>query len=331
MAAPGSRFERLVEQALVLLVQIEGASPEAAAVARVHFEQWRQASAERQAAADEAQRRWDLLFALSDGLRGRFDAPAAPRTDRKRRDLLLGLMALGGTGLLAALGLRWHWRQPLLVAEHRTRRAQLRTVTLTDGASDGTPGSTLTLSPDSALQVALYRSRRIVTLAHGEAHFDVAPDADRPFEVRTRSAIVEVVGTAFTVRERGEALFVGVEHGHVRVTLQGGQAVDLRPGQALAVRGGRFEGVRQVEANAIAAWRSGWLVFEDTPLDDALAQLSAYLPADARAADPAVGALKFSGRFRATEAPQLVATLPRILPVSIERRADGGITLHPRR
>ncbi|RZL03448.1 MAG: DUF4974 domain-containing protein [Rubrivivax sp.] len=325
------RPEKLVEQALTLIVQIEGASPEQARLARNRFDQWRQATLENQAAAHEARRRWDTLFSLSSDLRSRFDEPTKPvrrnPAVQKRRDLLLGLAAIGGTGLLASWGWRWQRRQPLHMAQHHTGKAQVLKVEL----EDGHPGSTLMLSPGSELAVALYRSRRVVSLERGEVHFEVKPDTARPFEVRAKAGVVEVVGTAFTVRERGDTLFVGVEHGHVRVMLQRQQLIDLRQGQALTVRHGRSEGVHHIDPSTIAPWREGWLVFRDTPLAEALAELSTYLDAAVLPADAEVGALRFSGRFRSADIERLMANLPRILPVTPEHRADGSTSLRMRR
>ncbi|MDO9002946.1 MAG: FecR domain-containing protein [Aquabacterium sp.] len=331
-----ARPEKLVEHALTLIVLIEGASPEAAQQARLSLEKWRTQSPENLAAEQEARQRWNALFSLSSELRSRFHEPgttASSKHANQRRHLLLSAAAIAGTGTLTGLGIRWQRQQPVSVARHQTATAQLLKVDL----EDGSPGSQVALSPQSDLEVRLYRQRRVVNLSRGEVRFDVQADAERPFEVLTRELAIEVVGTAFTVRDRGGPVFVGVEHGQVRVRLRPqnnlttalAQAIDLLPGQGLTVRNGRPEQVRTVDVASLSAWRDGWLVFQDTPLGEALATINAYrrVPMMALAS---VSQMKFSGRFRASDTHGLVTTLAAILPITADASVDGVVTLRPR-
>ncbi len=193
------------------------------------------------------------------------------------------------------------------------------------------------LAPQSAIAVTLYRQRRSVSMARGEVRFDVAPDPDRPFEVITREARIEVVGTVFTVRDRGGPVTVGVEHGHVRVRVLGRDAqdatgpaaatLDLLPGQIVDIRNGQAEPVRQADAATLSAWREGWLVFENTPLAEALATVNAYRTQPIEAADARVAALRLTGRFRANDSAGLLAVLPSILPLRVRPQAGGGVQL----
>lgn len=75
--------------------------------------------------------------------------------------------------------------------------------------------------------------RRTVRLV-GEAYFDVAHDAQRPFVVETRSLDIRVLGTAFNVRAPGGGPLTEVvlERGSVRLeTPEGVKLVRLRPDQ----------------------------------------------------------------------------------------------------
>ncbi len=333
-----ARPEKLVEHALTLIVLIEGASPEAAQQARLSLEAWREQSPENRVAEQEARQRWNALFSLSSELRTRFHEPdgaTGSKRANQRRNLLLSAAAIVGTGTLAGLGIRSQWQQPISVARHQTATAQLLKVSL----EDGSPGSQLTLSPRSKLEVRLYRQRRVVSLRQGEVRFDVQVDAKRPFEVLTRDVVIEVVGTAFTVRDRGGPIFVGVEHGKVRVTLRPqasgnpatvvDQTIDLLPGQGLTVRHGRPDRIQTVDVSSLSAWREGWLVFQDTPLGEALATINAYrrVPMMALAS---VSQMKFSGRFRASDTQGLVTTLASILPITADASVDGVVTFRPR-
>lgn len=331
--------ERLIERALALIVEDEIAPPSPAAnSARLALDQWRTRSPEHAAAVREARERWNALGGMADDLRAHFDEPVpapAPRNP-SRRKMLLSVAGLLGAGVVAGRGVQWYWQQPVFQATYRTPNARMLKVTLAD-AADASAGSRLDLAPQSAVDVTLYRRRRMIDMAHGEVRFDVAPDAERPFVVRTREAIIEVVGTAFTVRDRGGPITVGVEHGHVRVqvlrqagTERSGEVVDLRAGDMLEVRDGHADPVRQADTAALSAWRDGWLVFDNTPLGDALAAVNSYRSAPIVGADARIDAMRLSGRFRTNDSAGLLDALPAILPLVAVARPDGSVRLQAR-
>ncbi|WP_373833188.1 FecR family protein [Delftia acidovorans] len=329
--------ERMVEHALTLIVQSEIAPDPVADQARLTLGEWRGKSARHDAAAREAHLRWNLLGGMSGGLREQFQETAllADRASRstqavRRRKLLLSFAGLLGTGALAGRGAYWYWQQPIHTSAYATRNSQILKITLADGKLP-LQASLVELAPQSAIAVTLYRQRRSVSMARGEVRFDVAPDPDRPFEVITREARIEVVGTVFTVRDRGGPVTVGVEHGHVRVRVLGRDAqdatgpaaatLDLLPGQIVDIRNG------QADAATLSAWREGWLVFENTPLAEALATVNAYRTQPIEAADARVAALRLTGRFRANDSAGLLAVLPSILPLRVRPQAGGGVQL----
>ncbi|SDP62362.1 FecR family protein [Rhodoferax sp. OV413] len=335
--------ERLVERALALIVKGEIAPGTAAQDARMALNQWRNKSPEHAAALLEARHRWDALGGMADGLRAHFDAPAAHTTaaavsassDRpERRKLLLSIAGMLGCGLVAGRGVQWYWQQPVFRAAYSTSTAQMIKLALVD-AANGTAGTQLELAPQSVINVALYRQRRVVEMARGEVRFDVAHDTQRPFLVLTRGAIIEVVGTVFTVRDRGGPITVGVEQGHVRVQVRARngtetpqlEVIDLRRGELVEVRDGHADAVRQSDTQALSAWRDGWFVFENTPLGDALAVVNSYRNQPIISNDPNIDALRLSGRFRTNDSVGLVALLPTILPVTAMPRPDGSVEL----
>lgn len=335
----------MVEHALTLIVQSEIAPDPVADQARLTLGEWREKSARHDAAAREAHLRWNLLGGMSGGLREQFqetallaDRASRSTRTRQRRKLLLSFAGLLGTGALAGRGAYWYWQQPIHSSAYATRNSQMLKITLADGKAP-LQASRVELAPQSAIAVTLYRQRRSVSMSRGEVRFEVASDANRPFEVITREARIEVVGTVFTVRDRGGTVTVGVEHGHVRVRVLGrdgdaqdlvsGSAatMDLLPGQVLDIRNGQPEAVRQADATTLSAWREGWLVFENTPLAEALATVNAYRTQPIEAADARVAALRLTGRFRANDSAGLLAVLPSILPLKVRPQAGGGVQL----
>jgi transmembrane sensor len=325
--AASAPAEKLIEHALDLVVKSEVEPEPAAGRALARLRQWIGESPDHAAAADEARRRWQMLGGMSEGLREHFEEPvAAPG----RRNLLLSAAAvLGGAALAGRLGWQY-WQAPVFTAAYRTQPLQLLNVTLPDAQ----PGTQLALGADSAIDVRLHRQRRIVRLDGGELRCDVAHDAARPFQVLTRDARIEVLGTVFSLRDRGGALTVGVERGRVQVALREaaadagadrfGAPIKLGAGELIDIRNGVAQPPRPGDAAALAGWRDGWLTFENTPLREALASVNAYRSAPIISTDSRVDAMRLTGRFPVRDAAGLLAALPQVLPITVRPRADGG-------
>ena len=77
-------------------------------------------------------------------------------------------------------------------------------------------------------------SIREVTL-EGEAYFDVARDATRPFIVRTQFANTQVLGTSFNIHTSAEAVAVTLVEGKVNVSVPNGPSALLSPNQQASV------------------------------------------------------------------------------------------------
>lgn len=325
--------ERLVEHALKLLVRIEVDAPDQARQAHDALHAWRRRLPEHEAAAMEAQQRWAMLGGMAGELRERFEIP--PQDARKQpsrpRRALLSLLVAGGGALLVGRGY-WYWRQPLALASYSTHTAQLLTVRLPDAAAP-MAATRLSLGPHTAIRTELYRDRRIVRLEHGEIHCDVARDADRPFQVVTRAGVVEVIGTAFSVSDRGGQVSIAVERGHVRFLPDESTSsfsfspIDLLRGDALTILQSRPVVRHGIDAASVGAWRDGWLVFDNVPLAEALLAINAYRTRPIVAGDPRITAMRLTGRFRALDSAALLAALPVILPLRTRRQGDGSVEL----
>ncbi|RZL10236.1 MAG: iron dicitrate transport regulator FecR [Rubrivivax sp.] len=336
MPLPSS--ERLIERGLTLIATAEVEAPEAAERARQTLAQWRARSPEHEAAAVEALRRWQMLGGMVDELRGHFDEPApvvvaGPRHATLRRRQALRAIAGLGSVIAVGTGTAWYWHQPVFEQTLHMGTAQTGSAPLPDG-------SRIDLNARTDLSVQLYRQRRVVTLRQGEARFEVAADASRPFTVETRVGTVTVVGTAFTVNDRGGPVSIQVEHGHVRFKATGSNPgfwlsrsdpaeppIDLHAGQSLTLRNGLPGPVTRLAQGQAAAWRDGWLVFDNMRLDEALPAINAHREHALVLGDPRVAAMPLTGRFRAAESDRLVDALPAILPVRAVTLRDGRIEL----
>lgn len=227
--------------------------------------------------------------------------------------------------LLMALGLGWHeWMQPVYSAHYVVERGQRQSLQLPDG-------STVELDADTDAQVRLYRHRREVQLAHGQAMFSVAPDASKPFEVQAGPARVTVVGTRFSVRYRQN----GIDAGQVRVEVQEGRvrvaAVQSRATEMLLTAGqttqvaadGQLAPVGTVAPDSVGLWRKGLLRFDNTPLAQALQEMERYGPTGLVVHDPAVAALPIGGSYATAKPAEFANMLTLVLPVRLVSGVGG--------
>ena len=215
--------------------------------------------------------------------------------------------------------------------EIASRIGEIRTVTLTDG-------SRVTLDTNSALAIAYTAGERRLTLEHGRARFDVAHDPARPFVVTAGGGMIIAHGTLFDVDLQQHRVTVSLLGGSVEVRNEtAGQAGTartgrlLKPGQRLALeprtRPGSPVSLRASETR----WPSGMLSFEDAPLAEAVAAANRYHSAQIILADPAVGALRFTGTFAARDAQGLARMLSATFNLDLSHDDHGSLILAPRR
>ena len=331
----------LIDHALALLASAEVSGAHASQRAHNRLARWRAASLANEEACIEAERRWQLIGQLAPDLRGQFSEPVrqSPRRPAaSRRALLSAAVAATGIGVL---GWQFFPQQDKLLfsRSYQTRRSELLDVTLPDG-------SRIQLSAATRLAVKLYGRRRVVELADGEARFEVTRSADRPFIVQSASGVVEVVGTVFSVAERAGQFMVAVEQGRVRVQPalavvpadasgpgepgnSSDHAIDLGAGDAVTVRAGRAGTLRKVDVRDAAAWRQGWLVFDNLRLDEAAPQINAFSAVPVTV-DERAGALRLTGRFRVNDPQALMSALQVVLPVQVALQADGQMRVSMR-
>lgn len=168
-------------------------------------------------------------------------------------------------------------------------------------------GSHVELNTRSVIRSSASTGRRDIWLDDGEAYFEVAHDAGRPFVVHAGTRTVTVLGTKFSVRRDGERVSVSVVEGRVRIDeVPGGGA---RPASATitggmsAISDGRSilvaERSEERVGNALA-WREGMLSFDQTRLADAAAEFNRYHQRPILVTDPEAASIRIGGTFQAS-------------------------------
>lgn len=161
-------------------------------------------------------------------------------------------------------------------------------------------GSSLTLDLRSKVTVRYSQTSRRINLQRGQAGFQVAHDASKPFVVSVGQGSVTALGTAFNVNRWGDGATVVLVEGKVRVESgQRGDEAVLSPGQRVTVQGDRLSPVVPADLSAVSAWKNGLLMFDDEKLVEALASVNRHGAQAVRLSDPSLGDLRISGLFRA--------------------------------
>jgi transmembrane sensor len=178
-----------------------------------------------------------------------------------------------------------------------------------------------------------------VQLEHGQAFFEVAHNAMRPFIVHVNGLTVTAVGTAFDVRMSPNSTMVTVSEGRVNVAPgvnEGGDAA-IKPETVRAGAGQRVTfsttahrlSVASVDPKFAGAWRDGILQFVGEPLDDVVGEVNRY------SARKIVVATAFQQtRFTGTVSPASVGdwlkALEQIYAVEVVDQGTNGIHIRSR-
>ena len=205
---------------------------------------------------------------------------------------------------------------------YRTQIGALATVPLSDG-------SKVTLNTDSQIHVELNPTMRRVKLDQGEAFFEVSKDAAaRPFVVEIADKRVIAVGTQFSVRRDNSDVRVLVTEGRVWIERRG---IVSKAGQTQLTAGSEARTSRTsvlidhpapAQVEQLLSWRTGYIIFRDTALADAVADFNRYSARKIFIEDPGIAAIRIGGNFRSGDADAFLWLLQSGFPIKVEQRSD---------
>jgi transmembrane sensor len=205
----------------------------------------------------------------------------------------------------------------------QTALGEQRSVVLSDG-------SVVTLNTSSSIKVSMVKVRRTVTLLSGEALFQVAHDASRPFEVKTGDTTIRAVGTQFDVDRRAAGTTVTVVEGKVAVFTAPADGNDgeannlpLAAGEQLTVAPRTKSHTVRANVAAATAWTQRKLIFESRPLGEVVAEFNRYNRRSIDIRSPELRSQEVTGVFQADDPDSFMLFLAKIPDVNIQRSPDG--------
>ncbi|HLT86848.1 MAG TPA: FecR domain-containing protein [Sphingobacterium sp.] len=158
-----------------------------------------------------------------------------------------------------------------------TPRAGQYMVTLSDGTKVWLNASSKLIYPTSFAE-----DERIVHIS-GEAYFEVARDAERPFFVHTERQSIQVLGTRFNVQAYvDEAMqHTTLVEGAVMIkSIKGSDIFRLKPGQQVIANEDDELSILEVEPQEYVAWKDGNIILNSYDLPEILRQLERWYDVD---------------------------------------------------
>ncbi len=307
-------FDDLVlAEAAAWLARLQGEQRTDAAVAA--FKIWLADDVSHARAFARVTETWDIV----PGAARLLAKPATQRVRRSRHSFWMMAAASVVCLLMASAGAWYFWKDPT----YRTAIGEQRTITLQDG-------SNITLNTDTELTVSYRQAERRIHLVHGEAVFEVAKNAQRPFIVLAGNEQVRALGTLFDVRSDPSRLAVFLVKGSVEVSSRQGasssdpqaQAMILSPGQrvTLGTHGGKL--VDRPDLAAAMAWRQGQVMFDNVALSEAIAELDRYGGTRIELGDPALASLRVSGVFNIRNPSEFSSTIAQLHGLKVVQSYD---------
>lgn len=128
--------------------------------------------------------------------------------------------------------------------------------------------------------VAFTGKERMVEVT-GEAYFEVAHDASRPFTVKANDAAVRVLGTHFNIMayEDEKEIKTTLLEGAVQFT-RASKSVTLKPGQQSGAGSNGPQKPREVEVDEVVAWKNGYFDFRGASLEVIMRQVARWYDVD---------------------------------------------------
>jgi transmembrane sensor len=306
------REKRIGREAADWVVKFDGVQFDARDVAA--FRRWLARSEDHRAAFQLASRTWhklDLLARLEA-----FDLAAnddAPMISRRALAAGAGVLAVGIGSYVALSGGN--------AEAFETGIGERREVELADGTR-------VLLNASSRIEARIRDDRRDARVTAGEALFTIVESHAGLFSISTPAGKIETASGQVLVKLLPQGARVALLSNGARASRRTwmGESSTVTAGANSEIVFGREDvAVDASTAEQLARrtlWREGMLAFDDTPLSEAVADVTRQSGVRFTFADPALADLRVGGLVRADELDAFLALLTNNLGIASERRDD---------
>jgi transmembrane sensor len=168
--------------------------------------------------------------------------------------------------------------------------------------------------------------KRMVYLT-GEAYFEVTKNPDKPFIIKAQNTYTEVLGTSFNIQalknekqvtvnvETGKVAFYPIENSKGRVYLTHGM-------KGVWTNNSSEMHVYNVKTKNYSSWKTGILLFNDTPLDEVCGEIGSYYKVNFNIDSINAHNYLFTGKFNNIELEQLLNIISATLDIKFVKGKD---------
>jgi len=231
---------------------------------------------------------WNRADRLN-ALRSPDSQPTTEATQTSKGSAVIKIVAMLAIVMLSAGGASYYYLQQPKQQTYTTTIGGHETLSLDDG-------SQIELNTDTVLRVSYNSNRRTVFLDKGEAYFQIAHNAARPFDVLAGNHRILDLGTKFLVRRDDDRLEVALTEGRAQLE----ELADaerhrtiLAPGDVASAVAGAVS-VKRKSRQALMGelgWRNGMLLFRDASIAQVVEELNRYNRKKLVVVDPGVARL----------------------------------------
>lgn len=189
--------------------------------------------------------------------------------------------------------------------------------------------SIIDLDKKSQMKINYYDTKRVVELEDGNAMFFVSKNKEKPFLIKTKNTLIEVLGTKFEVVNFDNKTVVNVLDGIVQVSyvpnmFKTQTLAKLEKSQSLTIDNEKKSYTQNiVDTTEIAIWKNDLIKFNKTSLKDASIMFERYSNNKMIFEDEKSANLKISGKFSTLHYDSFLKSLEMIYQVKIKK--DGNI------
>lgn len=329
--------ELIEEQAQAWFVRLNAA--DVSAVEKAEHQTWLQADSMHRLAFQELQNLWDIVGSFAEApeiVAARKDVlrNTAPKVQPGMKSIVKRpwpVLAMAASLLIMVItatqfdGNFWNSSPPGDI--YQTQVGERKTIVLADS-------SVVLLDTNTRLVTDYSQQRRRITLEKGQARFDVAHDAQRPFSVEAGEGVVTALGTTFVVRKTANDVLVTLIEGVVEVARQKQlMTISHTPGdhediaQQLVYSKKGISKADIVDIPQVTAWQRGRLVFDNHSLPEVIAELNRYSDKKIIIADRSLRSIRVTGVFNAGDNRSAIKALKTYFSMSLSTDPRGNFVL----
>lgn len=155
----------------------------------------------------------------------------------------------------------------------------------------------------------------------GEAYFDIKKN-EKPFIIDAGGVDVKVLGTAFNLITNEDEVRLYVDRGLVAFSKDGVETKVRAGNEAIFNKGTGNVEIKDVPSLNIMSWRNGDFQFNNTPLKDALEDLSKYYDVEFKSSNENLLTCRISASIKNKSIGEVLNLLESILDVKIKQKGQ---------